>query len=227
MEKIIYQLLLSAVLALAATTGAAAQFAIVDNTGQPILTKNYTDVRGSAYLYDGWKKGSVTTARDITYDGIELMYDLIEDQLIFKGSGGEAKTFNQPIKSFTLKAGKENALQKEQLFVSGFMPVDGAKPATFYEVLADGEVQLLRRATKKIFEELPYGSATKVKAFKTDSHYYIAKDGTLKKIKNDKKSVLQALTDKKAALETYIKTNRPDLKKDEELAKLVAYYNTL
>ncbi|MBC5993859.1 hypothetical protein [Pontibacter cellulosilyticus] len=227
MGKILYQLLFSAVLVLVATTSATAQFAIVDNTGQPFLTKNYTDVQGSAYLYDSWKKGSVTTARDITYDGIELMYDQVEDQLIFKGSGGVAKTFNQPIKAFTLKASKDNAILKEQVFLSGFMPIDGAKPATFYEVLADGEVQLLRRSAKRIFEELPYGSATKVKAFKIDSFYYISKEGKLTKIKNDKKSVLQALSDKKTALESYIKTNKLDLKKDEELAKLITYYNTL
>ena len=219
--------LLTALLVLVYTFNAAAQFAIVDQMGQPFLTKNYTDVQGSAYLYDKWMKGSMTTTSGVTFDGVELMYDQVADELVFKGEKGEAKTSTQPLVEFTIKANQKELLLQERVFRRGFVPVDGANPNTFYEVLADGETQLLKRVSKRIFEELPYGSATKTKAFKTDVYYYIAHNEKLTKIRNDKKSVLQALHNKEAEIAAYIKANKPDLKNDAHLAKLILYYNTL
>lgn len=227
MNKIIIRLFLSVALTVAAITGATAQFAVVDIMGQPILSKPYTDVQGSAYLYDNWMKGSVSTSKNVTYDGVYLKYDQVADELMFKSESGEAKIFVQPVTEFTINVGTDNAVLATRLFRTGFIPVDGASPHTFYEVLADGQTQLLKRTSKSIFEELPYGSSTKVKKFQADTHYYLAKDTKLTKIRNDKKALLKALSDKATELEAYIKTNKLDLKKDADLAKVVDYYNTL
>lgn len=227
MSIVISRLVLLVSLSLATITGAAAQFAVTDVTGQPFMSKSYTDVRGSAYLYDTWMKGSVTTDQGVTYEGVELKYDQVADELIFKSGNGEPNTFVQPITEFSIKVTKDNAVLKEQVFRKGFIPVDAAKPHTYYEVLTDGETLLLKRTSKAIFEELPYGSSTKVKTFQSETHYYIAKNDKLIKIKKDKKSVLKALGDKEAELEAYIKSNRPDLKNDEALANLVAHYNSI
>lgn len=227
MNKIIPRLVVSVALTLATITVAAAQFTVVDVTGQPFMTKSYTDVRGSAYLYDTWMKGSVTTDKGVTYEGIELMYDQVANELIFKSSSGETKTFVQPIIEFSIKTMKDEVMLKEQVFRKGFVPVDAASPETYYEVLTDGEAQLLKRTAKAIFEELPYGASSKVKTFQSEIHYYIAKNGKLIKIKKDKKSILRALSDEETEIEEYIKNKRIDLKKDEGLASLVAYYNSI
>ncbi|MEJ8803696.1 hypothetical protein [Pontibacter sp. H249] len=223
MNKVISRLTFSVALAFAAITSASAQFAIVDQMGQPFLEKAYTDVRGSAYLYETWMKGSVTTDKGVTYEGVELMYDQVADELIFKSGNGEPNKFVQQIMEFTING----ANSKKHLFRKGFIPVDAANPHTYYQVLADGQVQLLKRTSKNIFEELPYGSSTKVKTFHSDTHYYIAKNDKLTKIKKDKKSILKALSDNEKEIEAYIKTNRLDLKNDEALAGLVNYYNSL
>ncbi|MBW7466966.1 hypothetical protein ABID22_001056 [Pontibacter aydingkolensis] len=227
MNKVIPRFILTSAFALLAVISASAQFAIVDQMGQPFLAKTYTDVRGSAYLYDTWMTGSVTTGKGVTYEGVQLMYDQMADELMFKSEKGEAKTFIDPISEFSIRSGKSDLKFKERVFRRGFIPVDGANPYAFYEVLADGPTQLLKRTSKKIFEELPYGSSTKVKTFESDSHYYIAKNDKLVKVKNDKKAILKALPDKKTELEAYIKANRLDLKNDEALANLVGHYNDL
>ncbi|WP_299817758.1 hypothetical protein [uncultured Pontibacter sp.] len=225
MNSVLYRIILAATLGFAAVTGASAQFAAVDIMGHPIQTKSYTDVKGSAYLYDTWMKGSATTANGITYDGVELMYDQVSDELLFRSENGEAKTFFQPISEFSIRVGKDEVTLKNHVFRKGFTPVDAASPHAFYQVLVDGDTQLLKRTSKKIFEELPYGSATKVKTFQEDTHYYIAQKDKLTKIKTDKRAVLKALNDKEAALETYIKANRLNLKNDEDLIKVIDFYN--
>lgn len=213
--------------ALSYTLNASAQFILTDQMGQPVLTKSYTNVQGSAYLYNNWMKGSMTTGNGVTFDGVELMYDQVVDELIFKDGKGQAKIPTQPIVEFTIKPMLDSGPLQERVFRRGFIPADGANPNTFYEVLADGEVQLLKRVTKSIFEELPYGSATKIKVFKTDEYFYIAHNEKLTQIRNNKKSVLSALPHKKTKLEAYLKAHKPDLKNEAELAKLVGYYNGL
>ncbi|MFD2513183.1 hypothetical protein ACFSRY_04850 [Pontibacter locisalis] len=228
MMKSIKKICLSAALICAAVVSASAQFvALNDHMGQPVRTKEYTDVKGSPYLYETWMKGAVTVAKGTRYEGVELMYDQVSDELVFKSEKGEAKIFVDPVKEFSFKIEKDGELVKEQVFRNGFAPIDGAKPYTFYEVLVDGQTKLLKRTSKSIFEEATYSSATKVKSFQSSNYYYLVQDNKLVKVKSDKKSILNALSDKGTELEAFIKSNRLDLKKDADLARLVAYYNSI
>ena len=228
MKTLFRRLIFSAVLVCATVASASAQFvALNDHLGQPVLSKSYTDINGSPYLFEDWKRGSVTVAKGTTYEGVNLMYDQVADELIFKNAKGESMVFAEPVREFSFKVENNDAVIKEQVFRNGFALVDGAKPYTFYEVLVDDKIKLLKRTSKDVVEEASYSSATKVKSFQTSTSYYIAQNDKLVKVKNDKKSVLSALSNKKAELEAYIKANRLDLKKETDLAKLLTFYNTL
>jgi hypothetical protein len=219
MKKGILRLAFTVLFSFALGLSASAQFALFDEMGRPIQAKQYVDVQGSPFLSDDWSVGAVKLTSNKEYDGMKLMYDQVDDRLIFKNHAGQAQLFAEPVREFTLSG---------RVFRKGFKPVDGASPMAFYEVLADGKTQLLKRTTKKIFEEVPYGSSTKVKKIQSNETYYLSKsEHTLLKIRKDKKALLSELSDKKPDLEKYIKTNRLDLKQDEDMAKLVAYYNTL
>lgn len=205
-----------------------AQSAIVsDIQGRPFLAKSYTDVKGSPYLFDGWFKGVVKLMNGTVYESIDLMYNQIKDELIFKASENQAQTFTLPIYEFTLRQSEKDVILLEKKFRRGFTPVDGASDMAFYEVLADGKTLLLKRTSKVIFEELPYGSSTKLQTIKDNVYYYINTSGKLIKIKKDKKQILTALNIHTAELEMYIKGNKLDLKQDTDLVKLISYYNTL
>lgn len=147
------------------------------------------------------------------------MYDQVADELMFRNQKGEAQLFVQPVVAFELK---------KRLFMNGYAPVDATPPTAFYEVLVNGPTQLLKRTSKWVHEEVPYSSATKVRSIIEQQNYYLAdREGRLTKLKKDKKSLLQALGDKQAELAQYTKANRLDLKQEQDMAKLVAYYNTL
>ena len=228
MKTLLTKLVFSAALVCAAAASASAQFvALNDHMGVPVRAKSYTDVKGSPFLFEDWVRGTVTVANGTKFERVNLMYDQVADELVFKSEKGETKTFVDQVKEFSFKQEKDNVLVSEKVFRNGFTPIDGAKPYTFYEVLVDDKTKLLKRTSKSIMEEMSYSSAVKVKSFQTSTSYYVARDNKLTKIKNDKKAVLAALGDKQTELEAYIKTKKPDLKKDEDLANLVAYYNTL
>lgn len=210
----------TAVFMLVSSISSYAQQAIRDYLGRPIESKNYLDVKGSPYLFDEWTEGWVKLHNGNMHAGMSLKYDQVQDNLLFKGSSGQAQAFVEPVIEFEIDG---------HLFRKGYTPVDGAAPAAFYQVLADGNTQFLKRTTKQIFEEVPYGTATKQKTIAPKEFYYLSlgANDNLVKIRKDKKAIVNALSDKKAQLEQYIKQHSLDMKEEADLAKLVAYYNTL
>ncbi|MCC9135880.1 hypothetical protein ACFSKU_17800 [Pontibacter silvestris] len=228
MKTLILKAAMSLLTVGACYTSSSAQIAIKDETGRPLMTKQYTDVKGSPYLADEWYKGTVELTNGTIYDEMNLMYDQVKDELIFKAAGEQAQAFEaSSVYAFTIHLQKDGLPEEKKNYRKGFIPVDGAPDMAFYEVLADGQTQLLKRTKKVVFEEIPYGSSTKVKDIRESSYYYIARSGKLVKIKADKKSVLKALKDQAPALEKYAKANKLNLKDDAGLAQLVAYYNGL
>ena len=153
-------------------------------------------------------------------ENVLLRFDQVQDQLLFKDNTDKEMLFSEPIVEFTIDG---------DIFRGGYVPIDGAKPSVFYEVLEDGKTQLLKRTSKKIFEETPYSSATKVKTISSTETYYLLPNGgtQLVKVKKDKKSLLDAMGNKKSELDQFIKDQRLNLRNDSDMAKLVAYYNSL
>lgn len=227
MKSITYKFILIAFLLCLGGKSAIAQFNIQDLEGRPILKKAYTNIEGSPYLHADWGKGMVKLSDGTTYKQIELLYDQVSDELLFKGPDGQMRSFVDTVKEFEIQLPSENAGLTSHIFRRGYTSLNRSADGAFYEVLTDGATQLLKRTTKAILEETTYSSATKIKRFHENVTYYISKNEKLTKIKPDKKAVIAALSDKAPEIEKYLKEKKPDLKKDAELAALVTYYNTL
>ncbi len=196
-----------------------AQGLLADQMGNPVFEKRYTNVKGSPYLHNDWTTGSVKLRSGKTFDGMKLKYDQVEDDLIFLSDGGKEMTFAEPVVEFTIQ---------DKTFRRGYPAADGASANAFYEVLTEGKMALLKRTSKKVIEEPAYNAATSVKSIRTNENYYLtATNLELTKIKKDKKTILSALSDKQAELESYMKDQRLDLRQEQDVVKLISYYNSL
>ncbi|AMR32791.1 hypothetical protein A0256_15855 [Mucilaginibacter sp. PAMC 26640] len=223
--KLLLHIFLS-VCSIAAVNTARAQF-VHEKDYKPVTTKDYTEMVGSPYLYDDWVPGTVKLSNGVSSkDEMLLKYDLLNDEVYFKDKSGETMAFVVPVQEFILNPTVIDATAAS-IYRSGYKGVEGSKPSAFYEVLSDGKVQLLKKVSKIIFESQNIGSATKTKTFMDKTKYYLVINGAVLAIKNDKKSLLTALSDKQVALAEYLKTNKINFKNDNELGKLVNYYNTL
>lgn len=206
-------------LSLAYVPTTVAQGLIADQMGNPVFEKRYTNIKGSPYLQNDWATGSVKLRDGRSFDGMKLKYDQVEDELLFLGDAEKEMTFSVPVTEFTLQ---------DKTFRRGYPVGDGAPANAFYEVLEEGKMSLLKRTSKKVIEEPAYNAASSVKSIRTNENYYLtASNLQLTKIKKDKKAVLAALPDKKEELENYIKDQRLDLRQEQDLVKLISYYNTL
>jgi hypothetical protein len=204
---------------------ARAQFRYYTDS-RPVRYIDYTNVEGTPYLYPDWVPGSVKLTDGTTNDApIELKYNLVSDEVSFKDKAGQELVFVKPVAEFTLNSVDNNGLPHK--YRGGYKDIEGTTPASFFEVLADGKVQLLKRFTKLLFESQPIGSASKLQQFIDKTKYYLIINGKALQVKNDKKALLAALGDKQAQLEDYIKSNKINLKNDAQLGKLIDYYNSL
>ncbi|CAM3570204.1 hypothetical protein POKO110462_09875 [Pontibacter korlensis] len=218
MLKYVLPALVLSVLTVGAAWAQAPKY-VQDLNGVPIKLNQYENINGSPYLHIEWIEGRVVLGNGNIYEGVPLRYDLVSDRLMFKDKNGQELEFAQPVLEFQL-AGEQNKYR------SGFVPVDNHTSTSFYEVLEDGKVKLLKRSHKVVREEKAYGSATINKNIMGYTNYYLAKENELVKIKNGK-ALQEALSGHDAELAEYTKKNKLKLKDEAEMAQLVKYYNSL
>lgn len=199
---------------------------VKDQQGRPMQMGEYVNVQGHPYLFDKWTSGLVRFNNGVVVTDAELKYDIVKDLLCYKDPKTEQiMTFNLHPQEFSIDVPEGGG--ESLIFRCGFQPLERNSPANYYQLLANGKVQLLKRIIKEPFEEQPYNSATKIRTFKDSETYYLAKNNQPAKVKKDKKSILAALGDKTAELEAFIKTDGLNLKNEKDLAKLILYYNSL
>jgi len=219
---------LTALILLVKPFSSHAQSPIPDSDGAPLTeTGPASEVESGSRFYKlDWANGTVTRKDGTTYQGLKLKYDLYDDEIVYES------TANAPlvpkytdITGFTLK-GLDGATDVKT-FANGFPAVDKLTPASYYQVIAAGKTQLLKKYAKTISTRTDPGDNSIVKSFVDEELYYVLKDGKMTAVKPDAKEIEAVLADKGTQVAAYVKSNKLGYKHDEDLAKIFAYYNTL
>ncbi|MEO6523674.1 MAG: hypothetical protein ABIN91_18465 [Mucilaginibacter sp.] len=192
----------------------------------PVLNHSYTNVEGSPFLTNQWAKGTVKMANGHVYKDMQLKYEQCSDAMFFRKTNDEDLfAFSEQISEVKMDY-IQNNIPYQKLYRTGYT-ITGSTEKSFFEVLSDGRVQLLKKDNKIITESKEYNSSTINKKFEPVTKYYIVIAGNVKPFKKDKKFILANLSDKQTQIENYIKTNDLDLKNDADLAMLFNYYNSI
>lgn len=222
----IFILLLTALTIGLSTLETKAQF-LQDVQGNLIREVKYSDVNGNPYLSAEWTKGSILLKNGKRYTNIQLKYDLVSDELLFKDDKSQQMmSFTEPVIEFRLNTDSENRVSP-MLFRSGFVSDDGVGAKAYFQVMCDENVKLLKKQVKAIRETREYSSAITTKNFSESTSYYLLKNNKAFKIKKDAKQILGVLGNQTDALEKFIKDNNLNLKNESDLIRLVAHYNSL
>lgn len=87
---------------------------------------------------------------------------------------------------------------------------------------------LISKTLKKADYKDPYSNNLRYDTFEDANEYFSLKtDGSLTKIKKNKKSVLGALSDKEEALKSLMDQEKLDIKTERDLVVAVAKYNAI
>ena len=183
------------------------------------------EVLGDVYIDPNWQMGNVMLTSGVVLERYNLRYDLKSQMLEIQTSIA--------VKVLDYKQIKMVVMQypgKARFFVNaGDFRLEGVPLVGILEVMSDGQRPLLRRTTMHIKQPnynaaLDVGSRDATIYKKTD--LFSAVGENLTEVKG-KKGVLSALSDKEAEVESYIKQNSLGTKKDEDIARIFEYYNSL
>jgi len=187
----------------------------------PLTVIKYTDVEGNPYLYNFWVKGKVTLKNGKIYSNDSLKYDLIDDKLIFKNDDGTLMHFAEPVRAFDLLSKDLKVLH----FRNGLPAPNGLNSESYFQIIYDGKIPLFKRTGKFVTESKQYNSASTIKSFNTTYNYYLLQNEALVKVSLNRKTIITLFGIKEDQLNDYLKLEKIDFKKDEDLNKLFTYFN--
>jgi len=188
-------------------------------------------VVGSPYLLDTWEKGDVILTTGVSFQGIDLKYDVLNQKLSrITNDGGSLIIHSDIIKSFTIHNNVEN---KDLHFIRMKNPCENSKIAyeEFYELKYVGEQITLFKKHRKQMQISPLSSNPEATSYEEyvplDEFYIVTPKRDMWKYKPKKKYVLKNLKNHTFKLHQYIKKEKLDLNKEDDLVALISYFDGL
>lgn len=206
----------------------------LNNTGMELLINYNTENKGNPYLYDEWKEGYLVINDTVISPQKKMQVDLEKGELIVgMGEGRGTIIDDKSITGFAInKPGNLNKHFYVRIEPSQFKNTN--RTSRFYEVISN-----LEKTNYLIKEEQRYlYDPNKSRGYQTENSlpmewkkrtYYFIKNSSGKYIKTklNKKSVLKVLSDKSKEVKSYVASNKIDLKKENDVVKVLNYYHGL
>jgi hypothetical protein len=171
-------------------------------------------------MFDDWKQGSVTFAQGSVLSGVELKFAIYGNQLYFR-KGDEMLAFVMPVKEFILNTSKTQS----RLFRSYYPSISENTGKTFYEVMTDGKIQLLRHMDRGVKDHKSYNEPVKKKFVDKETWFVYLPDGTIHYLKKDKDALKALIPEKANDIEKIISDKKLKLKNNEDVVELFEALN--
>lgn len=155
---------------------------IPDRFGTAVPRAPYADVKGNVYLFDDWSLGVVKLDNGDTYKDVPLRFNQVDGVVTFKKDNEELR-FSIPITEFVINGAH---------FKRNFPEVDNKSKETYYQILSDGNIKLLKSEIKRIAEFKGYNENVEKKIVKS-ADYYLFINNKMHPVKLNTKSVEKVL----------------------------------
>lgn len=204
----------------------ATQISISDVNGRPFENR-YTDVAGTPCFIAEYKFANIALAQGRTFVNVKMKIDLVSQETRFVSSNGvEGYISAGMVKEIRFAdTTAEGIIQ--YTFRTGFPAVDKQNENNFYQVLAEGKCGFVKSSSKKINERRSELSGEIAKEFETTENYYLFIKGEMKRFKKDKDFFIAELSDKQQQVSQFIQSSKTNFKNNEQIIKLLNYYNSL
>lgn len=188
------------------------------------LEQKYSGVDGKPYLTDDFVKGNVATKDGVILKNVLLRFDQVEQNLLMKEEGNKILAFKDALLGFSIELAEGT---KPLTFETGFASGSGTSEKTIFETFNKGNARLLRTVKKSIDQSRGYGGAI-AKSVTQITKYYISigKKNSPTELKLEEKSILKVLGADNDVNMSYIKENKLNLKKLEDVIAFLDFYNS-
>ena len=202
------------------------QFVIVDKNGGAFHSY-YEGIDGHPYFIEKFMDATIGVSTGVVFNGVKARIDLYKQEIHFRlPSDSERIALPGLITEIILYDTVKSGIQSYK-FQSGYPEVDNLKRDTYFQVLSDGKITMLKSSIKKINKSKNEMSGEVSSQFDTYEDYYLYAKYEMKRIKKDKEYLLNLLADKRNEMEAYAKDQKLNFKSIDSIKKLVDYYNSL
>jgi hypothetical protein len=189
-----------------------------------LLPASGAGIQGTPYVFDKFSLGKVVFVNGMESVDSNLNYSYFDHKLYYTQKNG-LYVVNQQAKSFVLNSVDKDNNKLSKQFMCLFPSVENNTPATFYEVLGNGDqLQLLKYTHKRIKESTVYGGAP-TKEYVADDLFYIYDKAAKKMLALGSalslKAIKKGLPEFTAQIDALLNTNKLNLKKEEDMIQLL------
>ena len=181
----------------------------------------YGSIQGSAFYKEEWHKGYIILKGNRLIKDISLSYNIYENQIYYlQDSQALVLDASIPVEEFGLYDHKEDT-NHLTIFRCGYPSTGRNNEKTFYQVIANDRIQLLKHYGKSIIESVNLASAPDKSFFDSETWFvYNASENKLTAIKKNKSSLEDALPQYTNLIQSIIQQNNFKLKTENEWASL-------
>ena len=189
-----------------------------------LLPASGAGIQGTPYVFDKFSLGKVVFVNGMESVDSNLNYSYFDHKLYYTQKNG-LYVVNQQAKSFVLNSVDKDNNKLSKQFMCLFPSVENNTPATFYEVLGNGDqLQLLKYTHKRIKESTVYGGAP-TKEYVADDLFYIYDKAAKKMVALGSalslKAIKKGLPEFTAQIDALINSSKLNLKKEEDMIQLL------
>jgi hypothetical protein len=195
---------------------------VIDAFGNALRATDGSVVDASAYLHKGFSPAHITVNNQ-KYLNQNVRLNLATNTVSFETNGVEKvpKGVVNRIEFIDL------VKNQNTVFRNGFPEINKNTTQTYYQVLDSGKnILLLKHIGLTLKETRQYGSSSTQKGYQQVKTFYVFSQNKLEQIKKID-VLLDAMKDKRPEIETFISTNKIKAAKEDDLKRLIAYYNKL
>ncbi|MDD4144874.1 MAG: hypothetical protein PHN68_09580 [Prolixibacteraceae bacterium] len=186
-----------------------------------VLTE--TDIEGSPYLNDEFKEGTVFMTSKTKFVEMPLRYNIFNDQVEFRSDDGSLMVLSVPEVIEKVEFGETT------LEYSVYSQLNKVRRG-FFVVLEKGEASLYSRP-RVTFEDArkpgAYSEAKPPRFIKRPDEYYIRIGKEPAELISKKKDIEELFTEHEKEMQEFIRKNKININRPEDLIKVVQFYNSL
>jgi hypothetical protein len=199
-----------------------------DANGRPLFWGSTFVAEGSPYYREEYNWAEITAWNGRVYKDIRVKFNMLDGEIVYLADNGVEMVATTPIMILKFPViTTENGQLLNVKFISG-TNLAISKGTPLYLVLDSGKLTYLRKISVSFRDEKKYSEATTTRHFeKQETDFVLTPAGEYRKLEKSKAFLLSLMTDKQAAIETYISSNELKCKSAKDCQQVIHYYNTL
>jgi hypothetical protein len=209
------------------TTGKwGSQIFLSDVNGRAFENK-YDGIVGSPYFLPDFKSATIYMSNGKQYDHVKAKLNLEAHEVVFIDAKGQEGYIGKGlVTNLIINDTNSNGINR-YMFTSGYSKIDNQTNLSFYQLLKPGGIVELLKFINKIIEERGNElSGEKSKEFITRETLYIREGGVMQRVKKDKAFFAAIFAKRPKEFNDYILANKVNFKNEEDLKKLLSYYDS-